>query len=143
MYKILALALSITLLFSCSGNPNSDNPTQSNCDTAVIISPNMFTDAPGESLTINSVEIIEDCLLLNYSAGGCSGNDWKITLIDAGVVLESDPPKRRLRVSFENPELCEAYITKEKTFDISGLQIEGGQVQFTLMNNGQEIIYTY
>lgn len=28
----------------------------------------MFTDAPGESLTINSVEIIEDCLLLNYSA---------------------------------------------------------------------------
>ena len=80
---------------------------------------------------------------ISFSASGCSGDSWKIELIDAGSVKESDPPQRDLRLSLDNDELCEAFITRELSFNISRLKVEGGRVQLNLSNSNDQILYEY
>ena len=44
-------------------------------------------------------------------------------------------------ISFKNEELCNAYITKEMTFDISNLQVDGDKVQLNITNCNENILY--
>ncbi len=112
-------------------------------DQEVIISALLYITAPSDFLTINNTILTGDYLKVNFSSGGCSGESWEVKLIDADVILESYPPQRNLRLSLKNEELCEAYITKEITFDISKLQIDGNQVLLNITNNDDQILYLY
>ena len=87
--------------------------------------------------------INDNCLKINFSSGGCNGDTWELKLIDSEDILESYPPQRNLRLSLKNEELCEAYITKELTFDISNLQVDGNKVQLNLTNSDKNILYEY
>ncbi|NOQ27086.1 MAG: hypothetical protein GQ564_17125 [Bacteroidales bacterium] len=109
----------------------------------VIISAILYNTAPSDFLTINNVVLRDDYLKINFSSGGCSGESWEIKLIDADVILESYPPQRNLRLSLKNEELCEAYITKEISFDISELQVDGNQVLLNINNFESQILYVY
>jgi hypothetical protein len=112
-------------------------------DQEVIISAILYNTAPSDFLTINNVILTDDDLKINFSSSGCSGDSWEVKLIDADVILESYPPQRNLRLSLKNEELCEAYITKEITFDISELQIDGNQVLLNIDNFESRILYEY
>ena len=68
---------------------------------------------------------------------------WELKLIDSEDILESNPPQRNLRLSLKNEESCLAYITKELTFDISNLQVNGNKVQLNLTNSDKNILYKY
>jgi len=114
-----------------------------NCDFETVISTEQYANAPSDQLTINSLDINDNCLKINFSSVGCSGDTWVLKLIDSGDILESLPPQRNLRLSLKNEEECEAFITKELSFDISNLQVGGNQVQLNITNSDDEILYEY
>lgn len=137
--KILMAFVLSTSFLGCS----KDNDDNTICEFATIISSEAYENAPSDVLTINSLEINDNCLKINFSSGGCNGNSWEIKLIDSEAILESNPPQRNLRLSLKNEELCYAYITKELTFDISNLRVDGNQVQLNITNSDDTILYEY
>ena len=140
MKNLILLALIPILLLGCT---NGDEPGPNGCDLGTVISQELYREAPSDEATINSLEIEGDCMRINFSASGCNGESWKITLIDSGSILESDPPQRNLRFSLENNELCEAFITRDLTFNIKNLRVEGGRVQLNLTNSEDQVLYEY
>ena len=140
MKTLIILVLFGTTILNCS---NDDNKNSNNCDFATLISANQYSHAPSDPLTINSLEINGNCLKINFSSGGCNGDSWELKLIDSEAILESNPPQRNLRLSLKNEELCKAYITKELTFDISNLQVDGNKVKLNLKNSDKSILYEY
>jgi hypothetical protein len=113
------------------------------CDDKVIIDKNLFDSAPNSSVNITKIEIIGDCLRIDFNAGGCSGNSWKVKLIDSEAILKSNPPQRNFRLSLENNELCDKIVYKTVLFDISKLQLGGSEVILNITNSDQKITYNY
>ncbi len=115
---------------------------QSNCDQNVIISADEYENAPNDYLNILNMQIVDDCLKIKFNASGCSGNSWIVKLIDQEDVAHSNPIQRTLRLSLDNKEACLAVITKEVSFNIKDLQVEG--TNKVLLNiSGDSIIYEY
>lgn len=115
---------------------------ENDCDKVVIISEDEYKNAPDSPVSINEMRIVGNCLKIKFSASGCDGNSWDVKLIDVGAVAESNPCQRTLRLSLDNKEDCEAYITKEVSFDIEDLQIIGDD-KVHLNVSGVPIIYEY
>ena len=134
--------LILVLLFTL-GCSDSNDPDPEGCEKGTVISQERYSNAPSDELTLNSLDIENDCLKINFSASGCNGESWKIELIDSGSIKESDPPQRDLRLSLDNDELCEAYITRELSFNIKELKVEGGRVWLNLSNSEDRILYEY
>lgn len=141
MRKTLFLTLIILTILSCS--KNDDNENSVNCDFETVISPEQYENAPSDKLIINSLAINDNCLKINFSSRGCNGDTWEVKLIDSKFISKSLPPQRDLRLSLKNEELCKANITKELTFDISNLQVDGNQVRLNITNSGESILYQY
>ncbi|TPN88868.1 hypothetical protein [Aquimarina algicola] len=144
MQKIIFTVLvSFFMLLSCSSDDDGSegNNNISNCDDTILISKILFDTAPSDQLFINNLEIIGNCLTINFSSGGCDGNSWEVKLIDSEAILESNPPQRNLRLSLKNEELCLAFITKELSFDISSLRMIGSPVQLNITNSDDTILY--
>lgn len=140
------IILFFSLLIGFLGCKESGDPLC--CDTffdnEVIINNTLFTNTSKEDATIQSVEIFGDIVTITFSASGCDGNSWEVLLIDSEKISESNPPQRNLILSLENEELCDAYITKEISFDISKLKIEGvNKIQLNIVNSDDEILYEY
>jgi hypothetical protein len=119
-----------------------ENISKISCDQDVIISATEYENAPNDTFTILSMEIIGDCLKIKFGASGCDGNNWEVKLIDSGMVAESYPCQRTLRLSLDNKEECTAVPTKEVSFNISDLQIVGND-KVILHVSGLKILYEY
>lgn len=141
MKNRLMLILIGIILVGCSNEDVVPNPH--NCQFDTFISAAQFDIAPSDNLVVNTLEINEGCLKINYSSGGCSGGSWELKLIDSGAILESYPPQRNVRLSLKNNESCLAYISKEVTFDISNLQVDGNKVLLNITNANKSILYEY
>ena len=115
---------------------------QSGCDQDVIISETEYQNALSESFAIMEMQIEGDCLKIRFGASGCDGSTWAVKLIDSGMVAESYPCQRTLRLTLDNKELCDAFITKEIAFNIKDLQIRGDD-RVALHISGYEILYEY
>ena len=119
---------------------------ESTCDQVVLIDNYAYNNDSSSNFTINSVEIINNCLKINFGASGCDGSSWQEKLIDSEDILESSPVQRNLIFSLENSELCLAYFTKEVSFDISSLQIDNESSLILNISNGEnnfELLYEY
>lgn len=142
MVKILIPFLLIGSIFiSCSDDENNDLDTI--CDDVVLVSADEYENAPDAHHTITSAEIVDDCLTITFGSSGCSGDSWEYKLVDADVIMESFPPKRTLRLSLENEELCEAYFVKEVSYDITALQVPEGSVYLLIDGYEPEVLYEY
>lgn len=134
------------LLLACAftGCKDEYEPRPSNnCDDTAIVSEQQFENASRDPLTVNSLEIDDDCLKINYTASGCNGDDWVIKLISDEVIMESLPPQRAVVFSFENDEPCDALVTKETSFDISPLRVSSNSVILRISNNDGRLLYEY
>ncbi|WP_027125487.1 hypothetical protein [Gelidibacter mesophilus] len=140
MKSIFSIIFIAIITLGCSYD-NDDHPI--NCDFKTIISPEEYINAPSAALSINSLEIVNDCLIINYSSSGCDGKSWEVKLIDSGELMESNPPQRNLRLSLKNNEECFAIISKESSFDISNLKIKGNKVILNITNTDDKISYDY
>ena len=116
--------------------------SQTDCDQNVIISETEYQNAPDDPFSITEMTITGDCLNIRISASGCDGNIWIVKLIDSGVVAESNPNQRTLRLSLDNKETCTAVPTKEVSFNIKDLQIYGDD-KVILHVSGEDILYEY
>jgi hypothetical protein len=139
----LSLVIILVIIFIASCNNDDDSDNSMACDFTTLISSEEYANASSHQLTINSLKITENCLKINFSSSGCSGDTWELKLIDSEDILESNPVQRNLRLSLKNEELCLAFITKELSFDISNLQVDGNQVQLNITNSDDEILYEY
>jgi len=115
---------------------------ENDCDQDVIISESEFESAPDDPFSIIDLNIVDNCLKIKFSASGCSGNTWIVKLIDSEWIYQSLPPLRALRLSIENKEMCDALITKEISFNIESLQLEGNN-EIRLDISGTEIRWKY
>ena len=128
-------------VFSCGDKDDDDNLI--NCDKEVVISASEYDTAPNDNVSIIQLEITDNCLNINFGASGCDGESWELVLIDSGSIAESQPPQRFLRLSLKNDEACLAFFTKELTFDISDLMVDGNQVLLNITNSNDQILYEY
>ena len=140
---IHTIFLLIVLLLFSGCNKDDAKETPSECDQAVVISNEEFHSAPDDLLTIVNAEIKNDCLIINFGSSGCDGSTWVVKLIDSEAVAESYPPQRTLRLSLQNEELCDAYFTKEISFNIKELQVEGRSVILNIEEYIEPILYEY
>jgi hypothetical protein len=138
--RILYLLISIVCFQLVSCTDDEILPTS---DLKVVIDSDAYNSAISDNYFIRSIDIDGDFLTIKFSSSGCSGESWKVKLIDSGAVAESLPPQRYLVLSLENNELCQAVITKELTFDISALRVDGKSVWLNFKNFEESILYEY
>lgn len=140
------LTIFITLLCFASFTTacsEDDNYINSQCSNEVIVSSELYDTAPNDNLNILETEIKDNCLIIKFGSSGCNGDSWEIKLIDSEMIMESYPPQRNIRLSLKNEELCDAYFTKELSFDIRSLQVEGDKVYLNITNSEEQILYEY
>ena len=119
-----------------------EEETAGDCDYDVIIGATEYETAPNYPVFIENMKIEGNCLKIKFSASGCDGNSWVVKLIDMGVVAESNPCQRILRLSLDNREMCAAVIGKEVSFNIEDLQIYGNK-RVSLNVSDNWILYEY
>lgn len=139
MRTIIFLLFSLFQLIACC----PVNEDISMCDDLITIDKDLYNSASNSPLSITKIEIIDDCLSIDFNASGCNGNSWKVKLIDSEAILKSNPPQRNLRLSLENNEMCEAIIHKKISYDISKLRLSGSEVILNIINSGHQIRYKY
>ncbi len=139
--KIPILILIGVISYMCSND--KDVEIQTICDFVTLVDTQEYNNAQDDHVTINSFNRTGDCLQINFSASGCDGESWEVTLIDAGIILESYPPQRNIRLHLKNKERCLAYFTKEYSFDLTPLRVDGNQVQLNFAKADKNIQYTY
>ena len=111
------------------------------CGNVVLIGNDAYNSANADHLTINNIELIGNCLSVNYSSSGCGGSTWILQLIDSGAVMESDPPQRMLRFNFINDEECEAHFEKSSSFDISSLKANEEEIILHIAGWDEAFVY--
>lgn len=144
MKKIFFYPLVLVLFFACQNDDNESTTILSDCDgQSVIIDRDQFNNAPNDDVTINRIVIEGDCMEITYSASGCDGNSWEVNLIDSEIIAKSLPGQRSVRLSLKDEELCEAFITQSRVFDISNLQAGGDEVWLNIEGYEERVIYKY
>ncbi len=141
------LALSCLLLFalSCKSENDDDGSLLVKCDQTTLIDQSGYPSAPFGNATVSQAVVSGNCLKISYSSSGCDGSSWQVSLITDGTVdLSTVPATRKLKLILVSQEACTAVISKEKSFDISNLQVNGAQsVALSIENNGQTLVYQY
>ncbi len=138
----MLLLVGVGMLLACNDTTEKTENKEQTFDKEVIISRSGYDNAPNDKVFINELKIKNDLLIVNFSASGCSGKTWIVQLIDTGATNYSNPPQRILRLSLQNNEDCEAFITKEMSFNIKNLRVEGDNKVY-LNISGKKILYEY
>jgi len=146
IYHIIFVLLFAYTSQSCYTGCTGDPDLEMQCTQQVIIDNEQFLAAESNDYNIVNAVITEDCLTLSLRASGCDGESWVVELYDSDEILTASDgdttPRRMLRLVLQNPELCEALITKDYSFDISNIQY-GDQVLLVLANWETEILYDF
>jgi len=141
MKKLLLLFFGLSFIAFKSCITDSETPM---CEDMILIDKDVFDNGPDDQLSITSVNITNDCLTVEFLSSGCDGKNWSIVLVDAGVVAESNPPQRIIRLSLDNPEHCRAGIIKKITFNLEPIRIyDANEVSLNLEGWEERIGYTY
>ena len=123
---------------------NCERCNTSKCGPDVIINKTEYENAPDYQVVIEEMKMEGNCLKIRFSASGCDGNSWVVKLIDSESIEKSLPIQRTLRLSLDNQEVCEAWITKEVFFNIEGLQIHDYTDKSVYLKvSGKGILYKY
>jgi hypothetical protein len=114
--------LSIITLFTFLACSESTETNLNICNECVLINNVLFDNTQTNNYAITNVVLVDNLLTISITASGCSGDNWKATLVDANQILESNPIQRNTKILFENNEACLAVIGKDFTFDIQKLK---------------------
>jgi len=126
------------ILLSCS----EEDPSFS-CSEQAVISDRELDAAPNDEFVIQNLQIDGNFLLIRFGASGCDGDSWEVRLIGSELVMESLPPQRAMLLSLNNEEECEAFITKEVTFDITPTQAAEPSIWLNFIDTEERILYEY
>ena len=142
MKKIISFL--IILMFVSISCSNEVEPNDITDEIKIIIDGELYNSAPNDTFSIKEIKITNDILKIVIEYGGGCG-DVEAKLIDAGVVMESNPVQRNIRLSFKDHDFCKALIEKEYSFDIKSIQVIGDNRVFLNIKdwNNKRILYTY
>ena len=120
LFAVTGLAAMVVLLGAC-----------------VLRGPGTPTSDP---FTLNGAAVTGDVLMVSVSyAGGCRDHEFR--LLTADSFMESDPVQLRITIVHDgNGDRCEAWITEQRSFDLSDIKArwqaayrrESGVVQLRL-----------
>lgn len=114
--RIILSVFSIFLVLSCS---DDDEVTTSACDFNITIDEERYL-APSPSVyNVSNAKINGDCLEITIQASGCSGDSWEIGLFSNYAITNGFTTYVAFSLKLKNLELCEAYLTKTYSFDLS------------------------
>lgn len=138
MKMFLSGLLFLPLLFSC------EREEEITCTALPIIDQQRYQDSSSDHYSFSSVAITGDCLTFNLQASGCSGEQWEVALLDAGILASTPEIHRFLKVELQNSEDCEALLESSYSFNLSGLQVKGeSELVLDLEGLQQELTYHY
>ncbi|MFN8241412.1 MAG: hypothetical protein U0X39_11785 [Bacteroidales bacterium] len=112
-------------------------------DGEVLVGDSYYHGYPDSPVTISDVAITGDILKVTIAASGCSGGTWKVNLVGSGSLMYSLPPKRMMRISLQNDELCTAYVGRVINFDLKPARIEGNQIVLLIDGWDDPVVYSY
>ncbi len=135
------LLLIIAVTTSCNSDDN--DPVSEVCDFLGVVDDNQFNTVNPENYVIQSVEIVGSCLQVELSSSGCDGNSWEVRLFGSSEVDDSLPPQRGIGIRLDNSELCEAFITKTYSFELTPFQDSGDTIILRLLDWEGQILYEY
>lgn len=153
----VAIILLILLISSCTNSqepktqfnasPNNiiqDSIVPINCSAQIVIDSKLYSDSLKSNLSINQVRIDGNCIMINYSSGGCDGSTWNLKLIGSDIIEGSYPETRGLKLVLENNETCEMDITKDIAFDLANIKMDNSStIQLSLQNWDKSITFSY
>jgi len=130
--------IALVAFFACS--ESTEKPLDI-CNECVLIDNVLFNNTQTNNYTISNVILVDNSLTITISASGCSGDNWKATLVDANQILESFPIQRNTKILFENNEACLAVFEKDFTFDIQKLKENQDSIIINLEGWNTQINY--
>ena len=92
-------------------------PGPGKCDSKLLVSPDKY-QKDSHPIDIQNIVASENCLEVTFSFSGCS-DDVGMQLIDRGIVAESNPVQRWLKLVVEDAGICRAVFSVKKSFDLS------------------------
>lgn len=138
-FPVIALILFLTV--SC-GKKDDKNKTSS-CGGMLEINGNRYNTAISEHFTIDTAYINQQCLHVTIGASACDASTWQASLIDEGVVMESYPVQRNIKLVLKNNEECLAHYTKTFAFDLQAVHGSEDKIFFNLENWNGSLLYEY
>lgn len=144
MKKIGFLILVMLCFLSTQCDEDALSDLEVFCDASVVVDASVFDDLVSDDFQFVDVSLIGDCLSIEIGASGCDAQTWAFTLVDSGVIAESLPEQRNLKLKLENTEVCTVFFSTNISFDISALQINGSnKIILNLEGWDNSITYTY
>lgn len=114
------------------------------CDAIVVVDKDLYDGIVSDDFQVTNAEIIGDCLNIQVSASGCSGDTWEYKLVDSGAVAESLPEQRFLKFQLINREDCLAFVGQDVSFNIEALQVEGSNtIILNIEGVDEALTYSY
>lgn len=113
------------------------------CEQEIIPDSELYHNGPDDEFEFISAEIVNNCLLttVEYS-GGCGGAVFE--LYDAEQLLESYPPQKRIRLSLQDDDPCEALVREDLSFDLSPINEVGyNTIILNLQGWSDKLTYEY
>ena len=144
MMKKAIFVISLILITSISCSDSEESLYEDSvCDQITEVNNNKYKSIQTSGVIIRDVQLTGDCLRIEIESGGCSGDTWKVDLIDGGRVAESTPEQRDLKISLINNELCNALVTRTYTFDLRPIRTNNDVVLLNLDLWEEQIRYEY
>jgi hypothetical protein len=146
---ILITIYAVTLVSCSRSGDKQDDPAtnpfvNSSCQKNAVVNGSLYNTTVTTNYGITSAVITGDCLEIKFASSGCSGDTWVVELVDANVVLDSNPVQRKLRMKLTNIEVCAAVPSKTVTFDLTPLRVAGEHsVWLSLEGFNGSLIYNY
>ncbi len=110
-FELKYLVLLFLALASCA---KSDEP--SNCPS-IIINSEISNDTTETYINIDTIKVVDHCLVLTLGYSGCDENH-DIDVLTTGILAESSPPQLVMVIRDNTQQFCLAYFTKEYSYDL-------------------------
>tara|TARA_B100000809_G_C15073310_1_gene506898 strand:+ start:472 stop:912 length:441 start_codon:yes stop_codon:yes gene_type:complete len=142
--KIITMCFCFALLLMNTQCDEDDQNNLAPCDQSVVVDSGFYDSAASNIYELNSAEVIDNCLIVNISASGCDGDSWSMVVVDSGNIAESSPEQRYLRFVLTNDEVCLAYVSQERSFDLRPIQVDGSnEIILNIEDFSESLTYTY
>ncbi len=141
----LSLFLAFFTLSCTTETERQPEKIANNCEQSTVINAQEFANTNSAQGVFQNLQINGNCLKIKYASSGCDGSTWTVKLVSDGATDYSTyPVTKKVKFVLTNQELCLAVFQKERSFDVSGLQVSGqNSVQIKVENYSQPITYQY
>lgn len=145
MKKLVFLFLGVSLGFFCSSCKKEVFHSGNFIHLSTVVDSKLYRRGNSDGFKIENATIEGDKLKVKIATGGCSADAIVCRLVDSGLLAESWPVQRFVRIDLKNGQSdCKMLIVANYTFDLKSLRVEGdNKVSIGVEGWNKELIYVY